>query len=103
MLVSEVKNDKGIVENPPEFKIDFYGQKEIFNLIDEDDSIENQTTSPLIRMVDNKMNADMYSYSDDINEALNKMLTYSNQFKSNRNKIKEMSTIRAEIEKEMQY
>lgn len=99
MLVSEVKNDKGIVENPPEFKIDFYGQKEIFNLIDEDDSIENQTTSPLIRMVDNKMNADMYSYSDDINEALNKMLTYSNQFKSNRNKIKEMSTIRAEIEK----
>lgn len=102
MLVSEVKNDKGIVENPPEFKIDFMDKRN-FNLIDEDDSIENQTTSPLIRMVDNKMNADMYSYSDDINEALNKMLTYSNQFKSNRNKIKEMSTIRAEIEKEMQY
>lgn len=99
MLVSEVENENGIVENPPEFKIDFYGQKEIFNLIDEDDSIENQTTSPLIRMVDDKMNADMYSYSDDINEALNKMLTYSNQFKSNTNKIKELSTIKAEIEK----
>ncbi len=42
-IVTDVEDNNGSVENPPEFKIDFYGQKEIFNLIDEDDNIANQT------------------------------------------------------------
>lgn len=51
-LVTEVEDINGSVENPPEFKIDFYGQKEIFNLIDEDVNIANQTMSPLVKMID---------------------------------------------------
>ena len=31
-IVTDVEDNNGSVENPPEFKIDFYGQKEIFNL-----------------------------------------------------------------------
>lgn len=98
-LVSIVEDDDGIVENPPECKIDFYGQKEIFNLIEEDNNISNQTTSPLIKMIDDIAVADMYSYSDEIDDAILTMLKLSDEFKSNRKKIKEIPTIRAEIEK----
>ena len=101
-LVSEVENNDGIVVDPPEFKIDFYGQKEIFSLIDEDDSIANQTTSPLVKMIDDRIAADMYSYSDEIDNAISNMLKYSDEFKGNRKKIKEIPTIKAEIEKLIQ-
>lgn len=98
-LVTEVEDINGSVENPPEFKIDFYGQKEIFNLIDEDDNIANQTMSPLVKMIDDKVSADMYSYSDEIDSAILNMQKYSEEFKSNRKKIRELPTIKAEIEK----
>lgn len=98
-LVTEVEDINGSVENPPEFKIDFYGQKEIFNLIDEDDNIANQTMSPLVKMIDDKVSADMYSYSDEIDSAILNMQKYSEEFKNNRKKIRELPTIKAEIEK----
>ena len=98
-LVSEVEDNNGCVVNPPEFKIDFYGQKEIFSLIDEDDSIANQTTSPLVKMIDDKIAADMYMYSDQIDDAISNMLKYAEEFKSNRRRIKEIPTIKAEMEK----
>ena len=41
----------------------------------------------------------MYSYSDEIDSAILSMQKYSEEFKSNRKKIKELPTIKAEIEK----
>lgn len=98
-IITEIEDSNGNVENPPEFKIDFYGQKEIFNLIDEDDNVANQTVSPLVKMIDDKVSAEMYSYSDEIDSAILSMQKYSEEFKSNRKKIKELPTIKAEIEK----
>lgn len=97
----EVRNEEDVREynNKLKNKIDFYGQKEIFNLIDEDDNIANQTMSPLVKMIDDKVSADMYSYSDEIDSAILNMQKYSDEFKSNRKKIKELPTIKAEIEK----
>ena len=98
-LICEVEDDNGRVENPPEFRIDFYGQKEIFSLIDEDDSIANQSTSPLVKMIDDKVSADMYPLLDEIGDAILNMQKYSDEYKSNRRRIKELPTIKAEIEK----
>lgn len=98
-IITVVKDNNGIIENPPEFRIDFYGQKEIFNLIDEDDKIGEQSMSPLVKMIDAKMVADIYSYSDEIDDAILNMQKYSEEFKINRKKIKELPTIKAEIEK----
>ena len=50
-------------------------------------------------MIDDKVSADMYSYSDEIDSAILNMQKYSDEFKSNRKKIKELPTIKAEIEK----
>ena len=99
IIETTVIDENGIVENPPEFKVDFYGQKEIFNLIDEDDNIANKKKSPLIKMIDDKASADIYSYSDEINGAILNMQKYAEEFKNNRRKIKELPTVKAEIEK----
>ena len=68
-IVTDVEDNNGSVENPPEFKIDFYGQKEIFNLIDEDDNIANQTMSPLVKMIDDKVSADIDRKSTRLNSS----------------------------------
>lgn len=98
-LASEVIDDEGAVENPPEFKIDFYGQKEIFNLIDDDDNIANQGISPLVKMIDDKVSTEMYSYTDEIDYALLEMMKYSDEYKNNRKRLQELPTIKAQIEK----
>ena len=41
----------------------------------------------------------MFSYSDDINDAILTMTKFSDEYKTNRKKINEMPTIKAEIEK----
>ena len=99
LMERQVFDEKGIVVNPPEFKIDFYGQKEIFSLIEEDDSIAHQEKSPLIKMIDEKVSSEMFSYSDDINDAILAMIKLSDEYKVHRKKINEMPTIKAEIEK----
>lgn len=47
-IVTDVEDNNGSVENPPEFKIDFYGQKEIFQIkiIDENGEIDINEGSP---------------------------------------------------------
>lgn len=99
LLECQVSDEQGVVVNPPEFKIDFYGQKEIFSLIEEDDSIAHLDKSPLIKMIDEKVSSEMFSYSDDINDAILAMIKLSDEYKINRKKINEMPTIKAEIEK----
>ena len=96
---SKLEDNNGIVTEIPEFKIDFYGQKEIFSLIEEDNDINNQTISPLVKMIDNKISTELLSYKDDIEDAMLKMITLSSEYKSNQKKIQDMTKIKAEIEK----
>jgi len=58
-----VEDDSGFVNDYPQFKIDFYGQKEIFGLIDNDSDIDRQDISPLIKMIDNKIGPELFSYN----------------------------------------
>ena len=93
-----VENDDGVVDDPPEFKIDFYGQKEIFGLIDNDNDINNCKTSPLIKLIDSKINTELYPFEDNINASIKKMLSLANDYKANQKKIQDMPKIKAEIE-----
>ena len=72
-------------------------------MIEEDDNITNQKTSSLVKMIDEKISADMYSYSDEIDSAILNMQKYSEEYKSNRKKIRELPTIKAELKKPMQF
>ena len=94
-----VKDDTGVLEEYPKFKIDFYGQKDIFELIDEDSNIDNQDKSPLIKLIDNKVSSELFSYNDEINTALSNLDFLSNLYVSNIKKIQEIPEVKAQIEK----
>ncbi len=94
-----VEDDTGFVEEYPDFKIDFYGQKEIFRLIDDDSDVERQDRSPLIKMIDDKVSAELFLYKGDIEDALSKLNSLSNEYINNQKKLKEMPEIKAQIEK----
>ncbi|WP_455047587.1 TrlF family AAA-like ATPase [Mogibacterium diversum] len=94
-----IEDDNGVVDNPPEFKIDFYGQKEIFGLIEDDNDISSSDISPLIKLIDDKVKAELFSYKDDIENSISSMVSLSNNYKANRKKIQGMPGIKAEIEK----
>ncbi|ACV50627.1 SMC domain protein [Lancefieldella parvula DSM 20469] len=97
--VLTIEDDNGVVDNPPEFKIDFYGQKEIFGLIEDDNDISSSDISPLIKLIDDKVKAELFSYKDDIENSISSMVSLSNNYKANRKKIQDMPGIKAEIEK----
>lgn len=92
-------DDNGEVKNPPEFKVDFYGQKEIFALIEDEDNVFDTGNSPLVRMIDSKINTKLYSVSDQIEASLSTMVNLAENYKNNRRKIRELPTIKAEINK----
>lgn len=99
LLKYSYEDSRGIVSEPPEFKVDFYGQKEIFSLIEDEDNINDNGKSPLVEMIDGKIGAKLYGIADDIETSLSNLLQLSEMYKSNRKKIKEIPTIKAEIGK----
>lgn len=93
------EDKNGNVENPPEFKIDFYGQKEIFSLIEDENNIIENSESPLLKLIDNKIKTESFLVIDKINEILAELIKDSGTYKNNRNKIMEIPTIKADINK----
>lgn len=98
-LEYDYENSKGLIENPPEFKIDFYGQKEIFNLIEDEEDITATGESPLVKLIDGKIEAKLYSLSDEINAALSELIRLSETYKNNCKKINELPSVKAELNK----
>ena len=94
-----VEDDTGEVKECPDFKIDFYGQKEIFRLIDDDSDVERQDRSPLIKMIDDKVSAELFLYKGSIEDALSELFSLANEYINNQKKLKEMPEIKAQIEK----
>lgn len=94
-----VEDDTGEVKECPDFKIDFYGQKEIFRLIDDDSDVERQDRSPLIKMIDDKVSAELFLYNSDIEDALSELNSLANEYINNQKKLKELPEIKAQIEK----
>lgn len=98
-LSFKYENMDGIINEPPEFKVDFYGQKEIFNLVEDEEDININPKSPLVKLIDDKIGVNLNLISDDINNSLTAALQLSETYKSNKKKINELATVRAEIEK----
>ena len=98
-LIHNCYDDDGEVENPPQFKIDFYGQKQIFALIEDEDNVSDTESSPLVKLIDSKINTKLYNVSDQIELNMAEILRLSETYKSNRRKLSDLPTIKAEIDK----
>lgn len=93
------ENETGAVDNPPEFKIDFYGQKDIYNLIDQEKS-DSTDKSPLLKMVDEIIQSKLYSITDEISQAVSELLRLSSEYLDIVKKTKNLASIKTEITKD---
>ena len=93
------ENETGAVDNPPEFKIDFYGQKDIYNLIDQEKS-DSTDKSPLLKMIDEIIQSKLYSTTDDISKAVSDLLRLSSEYLDIVKKTKDLGSIKTEITKD---
>ena len=98
-LAYTYEDDSGNIEQPPEFKIDFYGQKEIFNLIENNESHDMGNVNPILNMIDSRINPKIFSYKDEVNATLAEMKQHATKYKNNKKRIEELPTIKAEIDK----
>lgn len=98
-LIFRYENDDGEQTNPPEFKIDFYGQKEIYNLLEEDKNTTSEEVSPLVKMIDNRIQSKLFAVEDKISSTVSELLQYAALYKGNCKKISELPTLKAEVEK----
>lgn len=93
------ENETGAVDSPPEFKIDFYGQKDIYNLIDQEKS-DSTDKSPLLKMVDEIIQSKLYSTTDEISQAVSELLRLSSEYLDIGKKTKDLASIKTEITKD---
>lgn len=95
----EYEDSEGKLDNPPEFKLDFYGQREIFNLIEDEDDIVANGESPLVKLIDSKIESKLYPLFDSLNEKQAELLRLSETYKNNRKMVSELPAVRAELNK----
>lgn len=93
------ENETGAVDNPPEFKIAFYGQKDIYNLIDQEKS-DSTDKSPLLKMIDEIIQSKLYSTTDEISQAVSELLRLSSEYLDIVKKTKVLASIKTEITKD---
>lgn len=99
LLEYEYEDSNGTIDAPPEFKVDFYGQKEIFNLIEDENDVVTNGESPLVKLIDSKIEAKLYSLQDILNVRQTELLGLSEKYKNNRKMVNELPSVRAEMKK----
>lgn len=92
-------NDDGEQQQPPEFKIDFYGQKEIYSLLEEDGNTTLEETSPLVKLIDDRIQSKLFVLNDNINATITELRNQATLYKQNCKRIAELPAIKAEVEK----
>lgn len=100
ILEYEYEDESGVIENPPKFKIDYYGQKEIFDLLNDDNATTDSDSSPLIDMIDRMMSEELYEINDRINSSLSTLISKSEQHKNNQKRLEDRASIVSETEKQ---
>lgn len=90
-------NSSGEVKDPPEFSADIYGQKEIFSLVEQDGDVNTLPESPLVKMIDEEISHKTYDIKDGINTKVDDLLKLSQKIASIRAKLKEISSVKADI------
>ena len=92
-----VENNDGTVEGKIDFPADIFSQKEIFSLIESDNDIEMSNEAPLLKLIDERAKTLIYEVKNNISDSISSMLSLSQDLYSTRNKLNELSAIKAEI------
>ena len=94
-----VYRDKtGVIENYPDFPVAIYGQKEIFELVEDDTNADKIEKSPLLSIIDNNIITDRIEADKGINSIKEDLISKTRELNDIRNEIKDIPKLKAEIE-----
>lgn len=86
------------VESPPEFSATIFGQKEIYNLVENEDDIDKNESSPLLEIIDNNIVTDKIEIEEKIRDKKSEIQNLVQQLDNNRKKLREIPKVKAELE-----
>ncbi|UZW12548.1 AAA family ATPase [Clostridium pasteurianum] len=93
-----VESDDGITNDIPKFPISIYSQKELFNIIEDENNSEKNENSPLLEIIDENVSLKKSEVYEKIATIRKEILTLVEEINVIRNQTREIKTLKAEIE-----
>ena len=91
-------DDHGVVEDCPDFPVSIYSQKDIYNLVDDDDDLEKHRESPILSIVDENLQEEKMRIESEINRWIRSSINASNELLDIREEVKDIPKIKGAIE-----
>lgn len=87
------------ISNPPKFNSTIFGQKEIYNLVDEDINIDTNDISPILKQIDNNITHDKTYIDESIINKLDEIKSLVKDLQTSKKKLSNLSQVKSEVEK----
>lgn len=94
----QYEDSKGIITEYPDFPVSIYSQKEIYNLVEDDDNPEKLDYSPLLKIIDENIVSKKLSIEEDARKYKKNISDLTQELEIIRNDIKDIPKINAEIQ-----
>ncbi|NFO02709.1 hypothetical protein FDB23_01060 [Clostridium botulinum] len=93
-----IESENGITNDIPKFPISIYSQKELYNIIDDENNSEKNEDSPLLKIIDENVSLKKSEVYDKIATQRKEILTLVEEINVIKSQTKEIKTLKAEIE-----
>lgn len=107
LTYSVINQEEIVVPEPPEFKIDFYGQGDIISLVEDEGGSETRKRgaqklyqeNPLLNKIDGTISTKLFDINDSIKHSIERMIGLSANYRNTVDKLAELPSVVAEIGK----
>ncbi|MGL4990827.1 MAG: TrlF family AAA-like ATPase [Sarcina sp.] len=94
----QYEDSKGIITEYPDFPISIYSQKEIYNLVEDDNNPEKLDYSPLLKIIDENIVSEKISIEEEARKYKKNISDLTQELEIIKNDIKDIPKINAEIQ-----
>ena len=88
----------GIIQEYPEFPVMVFSQKEVYNLVDDDENPEKKNSSPILEIIDDSIKEEKNAIDNEIDKLERNALNLSLKLRSVRGELEEIPRIKGAIE-----
>lgn len=94
----QYEDSKGIITEYPDFPVSIYSQKEIYNLVEDDDNPEKLDYSPLLKIIDENIVSEKILIEEEVRKYKKNIIDLTQELEIIKNDIKDIPKINAEIQ-----
>lgn len=94
----EYEDENGVIESYPEFPVSIYSQKEIYNLVEDDDNPEKLEYSPMLKIIDENIISEKISIEEQVRLCRKDIIALCQELDILKRDINDIPKIKAEIQ-----